>query len=373
MREKRVTIMGAGLAGLSAAITARSMGYEVTCLDKYDQVGGMPEAHPAVDATPMNPERMSAWLGVPLGEPQMTPCRTMHVYVFGRKVVYDPGWMRLYNVERGHRKTAIDRYLHDIALEMGVRFEWGRGVEGQKDLAELPPDSIVATGPYREGYDALRRPYEMAYGYTATTAYHGEGAHVAAYFDEYTKDYAYVASANGVVFALFFSRRPVDDAQLGRWRAQLEETEGIIFKRWDPQQGAFASRYPSSPRLFWGDKILAGTLAGAQDPGTYFGCHGAMVSGKIAALALEDKAEAQRLFRQCSHGWNRMWFGRKVFINYAPDPLRKVGLTLGMTAMTRFPAFGDFVGAGFCEVIPGYRLLRAATKNVDTLTIGDRT
>ncbi len=371
MREKRVTIMGAGLAGLSAAITARKLGYEVTCLDKYDQVGGMPEAHPAVDATPMNPERMSAWLDVPVGEPQMTKVKTMNVYVFGRKFVYNPAWMRLYNVERGHRKTAIDRYLHDIAVDMGVNFEWGHGIEGQRDLAELPPNSIVCTGPYREGYDALRRPYEMAYGYTATTAYHGEGPHVAAYFDEYTKDYAYVAASNGVVFALFFSRRPVNDAHLEKWKVQLSKTEDITFKRWDLQQGAFASRYPSSPALFWGDKILAGTLAAAQDPGTYFGCHGAMVSGKIAALALEDKAEALKLFRWCCAGWNRMWIGRKVFINYAPDFGRKIGLTLGMGTMTKVPTFGDFFGAGFCEMIPGYRMLRGVTEDATGATTGE--
>ena len=79
----------------------------------------------------------------------------------------------------------------------------------------------------------------------------------------------------------------------------------------------------SEMRLFHGDKILAGGLAGAQDPGTYFGCQGAMVSGKIAAVALEDKARAYEMFERCNRFFNRMWFNRRVAINYAPEPLRR--------------------------------------------------
>ena len=45
MAEKKVFIVGAGLSGLCAAITARKMGYEVHCVDKYNRAGGKPLFH----------------------------------------------------------------------------------------------------------------------------------------------------------------------------------------------------------------------------------------------------------------------------------------------------------------------------------------
>lgn len=137
MAGKKATIIGAGLSGLCAAITARKMGYDVLCVDKYQRVGGMPEAHPFVDSTPFNCELMSRFLGVPIGEPQVRPVEKFRVYAFGEKAEFEPSHFKLHNVERGPRRTAIDRYLHDIALDMGVSFEWGNPVRTQKDRS--PP------------------------------------------------------------------------------------------------------------------------------------------------------------------------------------------------------------------------------------------
>jgi flavin-dependent dehydrogenase len=138
----------------------------------------------------------------------------------------------------------------------------------------------------------------------------------------------------------------------------LKETEGVEFKTWHMERGIFASRYPFSPRLFAGDKILAGTLAGAQDPGTYFGCHGAMVSGKIAAIALEDKALAQEMFSYCNRSFNRMWLMRRVAINYSPDFLRALTLTRIIKTVSDIDLFGKMQGMGLTKMIPGYLLLK---------------
>ncbi|MEW6554699.1 MAG: NAD(P)-binding protein [Actinomycetota bacterium] len=367
MAEKKVNIVGAGLAGLCAAITARKLGYEVHCVDKYNRAGGMPGAHPFVDATPFDPARMSRFLGVPIGEPQVGRVETFPIYAFGKKCELDPAHFELYNVERGPRRTAIDRYLHDIALDMGVTFEWGNPVKTQKDLAQFPPNTIVATGPYIEAFEALNIPYQVAGGYVMSAPYKPWGKeksfvrHCAVYFDYYTKDYCYLPTANGICAGLFFARRPISEEQRATWEKQVRETEGMEFKKWWPEQGYFASRYPNQPRLFVGNKILAGTLAGAQDPGTYFGCHGAMVSGKIAAIALEDKATAQEMFDVCNRSFNLMWVQRRVAINYQPDFMRAIGMRIGLGQVAKTPALGRMVLGGMTRMIPGYVLL----KNMD--------
>ena len=46
MAGKKVTIVGAGAAGLTAAITARRMGYEVRVLEKFARAGGAGEGTP---------------------------------------------------------------------------------------------------------------------------------------------------------------------------------------------------------------------------------------------------------------------------------------------------------------------------------------
>ena len=364
MASKKATILGAGLSGLCAAITARKLGYDVHCVDKYNRVGGMPGAHPFVDSTPFDCELMSRFLGVPIGEPQVGRVESFPVYAFGKKCELDPADFRLYNVERGPRRTAIDRYLHDIALDMGVTFEWGNPVICQKDLAQYPPNTIVATGPYVEMFEALNIPYEMAGGYVLSAPYKPWGREksyarkCSVWFDYYTKDYCYMPTANGIVAGLFFARRPVGEESRVVWEKQLLELEGMEFKTWHIEQGPFASRYPNQPTLFAGDKILAGTLAGAQDPGTYFGCHGAMVSGKIAAIALEEKAVAQEMFDYCNRSFNRMWLQRRVAINYSPDFIRATALKAGLTRVSRSRALGRLVGKGMTSMIPGYLLLK---------------
>ncbi len=364
MAGKKATIIGAGLSGLCAAITARKMGYDVLCVDKYQRVGGMPEAHPFVDSTPFNCELMSRFLGVPIGEPQVKPVEKFRVYAFGEKAEFEPSHFKLHNVERGPRRTAIDRYLHDIALDMGVSFEWGNPVRTQKDLVQYPPNTIVATGPYVEVFEALNIPYEMAGGYVLSAPYkpwggeRSDDVNCVVWFDRYTKDYCYMPTSNGICAGLFFARRPVGERERVVWERQLREQEGMEFKTWHNEQGPFASRYPNQPKLFAGNKILAGTLAGAQDPGTYFGCHGAMVSGKIAAIALEDKALAQEMFDFCNRSFNLMWVMRRIAINYSPDFLRGPALKIGVGLVAGSPGLSKLSLGGLVKMIPGYLLLQ---------------
>ncbi|MCX5859055.1 MAG: hypothetical protein NT056_04060, partial [Proteobacteria bacterium] len=68
-----------------------------------------------------------------------------------------------------------------------------------------------------------------------------------------------------------------------------------------------------NPRLFAEDKILAGTLAGMMDPQILFGIAGALISGKIAALAVENREKALQDFKFYTRNWKENWITRRIF------------------------------------------------------------
>ena len=50
-----------------------------------------------------------------------------------------------------------------------------------------------------------------------------------------------------------------------------------------------------------------------MDPFALFGVHGSLVTGKIAAMALSDKAAAYELFQKFTRYYNRNLFLRRMF------------------------------------------------------------
>ncbi|MDI6831197.1 MAG: FAD-dependent oxidoreductase [Actinomycetota bacterium] len=317
-----IAVVGAGLSGLVAAINCARAGHKVTVLEKYDRVGGEPENHPSVDSTPMLPDRLGSYIGVELKPPQVTPTRTMRSYAYGDKYDIDGGLLHLHAVERGARSTSIENYLYGSALEAGVSFEFGWRLRSQADLEELPPNSIIATGLHLESFLALDIPFRQVYGYTSTTRYEGEPKAVA-YFGDLTRDYCYLANANGIAYALFFDRGgPVRRELVDRWAEMLKRDEGVEFREWRLFQGAVAVRDLDNPRLFVGDKIIAGTLASMNDPLFLFGVHASLLSGKIAATAVDDKAKAYGLFRGVLSFYRKAWALRRL-MDATPMAMRR--------------------------------------------------
>jgi len=325
---KQVTIVGAGLSGLTAAIILAREGYAVTVLEQMKTIGGASLYASAAsghdlcfaDMTPLDVEAMSRYLGFSLSSSDdsfYNPLPILRFHAFGKLIDLTlPANVQMKMVERGSRPSSLDMCLFRLATDCGVRFSFSTPVRTRDDFSNLPPGSIVATGMFREAFDALDIPYSRAYGYFAGgPAPEGRSPFCVAYYHEHTRDYAYYASANGVGAAVLFQRGKPLSAEAMEWfPKQLMEDEGIAFPQWhliENMVGTPTGSF-SNPRLFAGNIILTGTLSGMQDPTMVLGVHGALVSGKIAAMAVHDRERATGEFRRMNRWWKLGYLTRRL-------------------------------------------------------------
>lgn len=356
-RSNEVFIVGAGLAGMTAAVNLARDGKDVTVLERYDQVGGMPEVRPAVDVTPFDVGPVSKFIGIELGAPEIVPCDKWNFYVYDQKVEMAVKEVNLHCVERGPRATALDFKLEQLCLEAGVKFEFGRNFASQHDFAQLPPDTIIATGLYPAGFfESFHQPYQKVFGYIGrgkTDQYPRCGV----WMHDYILDYAYYGSSNGAIFCLYFAREPVKESEFKRFEeTQLAGQEGMHCYSWVYHEGLVPTAEYNTPHLFEGDKILAGTAAGAMDPFALFGVHGSLVTGKIAAIAHTDKARAYELFNKYNRFYNRNLFARRMFDNTPMAMKKRVMGPQLQFSQNHIDKLG-FAVNNFFKALPGYQEL----------------
>ncbi len=348
-----VVVVGAGLAGLTAAICCARAEHEVLVLERYGRVGGDPEHRPSADSTPMDIAAMGTYLGLKMGPPQVQATSRLIFHVYGKRYEVEGARQFTQTVERGPRETSIESFLYRVALEEGVRFQFGWTLRSQRDAAQLPPGSIIATGLHPHPYLALGVPFQLVFGYAAGGRHEGPPV-TAAWFDDFAGDYCYYAATNGIGFALAFDRVPLGREVPGRFAERLESDLGVRLSGWHGFEGAVGARRLDNPRLFAAGKILAGSLAGMQDPFFFFGVHAALVSGKIAALAVDDRAGAWELFRKISSTYKYSFAARRLF-SPLPHAVRRPLLRSFFSAMVGWP---DRFGGLTLRNVPGFAEVR---------------
>ncbi len=294
-----VTIVGGGLAGMTAAINLARRGWDVVVLEREERPGGSPLYHPSGQGSPLRLDALRSYLGFDIS-PGIEPIREMAEIAGGKLLPVDPSLINSYFFERGPRATSLDSHLHELAREAGVEVLFSAPIISQEDMATLPPNTIVATGLHFEGFDALRVPYLTSHHFTYKGACDADLNYVHMFHDTYTSDYGYTSAFRGIRYVHLFNRRtPISMQARDRFAEQVAEFDGFEVPRWNGFTFPVPAACVRTPRIFAGSKILAGTLAGAMDPVAFFGLHGAMVSGRIAAMAAEDKERAWREFRKC--------------------------------------------------------------------------
>jgi flavin-dependent dehydrogenase len=310
-------VVGAGLSGLVAAINLAREGREVTVLDRESRVGGTGLYHPSPEGTPIDIPAFEAFSGIDLapsvGTGPLAKFDAGRAVAYGEMIPIDMDAISSYMIERGPRSTSLDSFLYDIAVAEGVKFEFGHAIMSNDDLADLPPDTIVATGLYFEGFDAARVPYLTSFHFVARKMIEEKDTnHVTVYHGEFTTDYSYTASVNGILLAHVFQRDPIGKDTLKAFEEQVYLSEGFEFDEWKHFTFPVPAATIHNPRLFAGNKILAGTLAGCMESYMFFGMLGALVSGKIAAMAVGDKAKAHQEFQLATKSFKGAYMLKKV-------------------------------------------------------------
>lgn len=349
-----VVVVGAGVSGLTAAINCARNGHEVTVLEKYKKVGGVSYTRPAIDISPMDPAMLSAVSGIELKPPQIVPTEEFIMCIYGKRYELPSREFHLYSVERGERPSALDSYLYKLAKKEGVKFQFGHEVN-RTNISDIPPRSIIATGLDFELFEALEIPFVKVYGYVGRGVKE-EPARLIGWFDETTRDYKYYASSNGVNFGLCFDRKPIKIEARDRWEEMLRR-EGVEFDTWDEHKGLVPIKTPLNPRFFAGDKILTGTFAGVQDPILLFGVHGALLSGKVAAVAVDDREKALKLFQSATASYKYAWLIKKLILDLPPHPVRKSLVQTIMALWEKHAANLKFSIDFAMSTIPGFHVV----------------
>ena len=311
MASEEVTIYGAGMSGLIAAVDLARKGYAVTVHDREGGLGGSRRFNPSLHVTPLDVGRTSEYLGIDLAGAfqQVIACPAYFEEV---KVMFPV--RSVYAVERGDRPTSLDALLYGMCADLGVEFVWGSRLD-EESLKRLPARTIISCGLDPRTYDLLGIPYLKWEAWLARGSA-DMGAFAWLWWDREINEYGYFTTANGIYFDMLFSiGRGVSRECLRRYERFMVEREGVEHHDWDYVTGATPIARPDNPRLFWREAVLAGTMTGSIDPMMGFGISGALVTGKVAAMAVYDRVRAEedfrrfnRLFRYSHYFKHRVWW-----------------------------------------------------------------
>lgn len=306
--EKEVFIVGAGPAGLTAAINLRREGFKVTVAEQEEQVGGNPEWHPSAHTTPLRAKETWDYIGI-----DCSPCffdisERLLLVMAGQKIPLTKTPDPTFTCERGSRPTSLDSFLYRIAEKEGVKFQFGRKID-KDDLEKTPKHTILATGLTPSMYNILEKPFSRYMGYHAFHDHPAGQADAAIYLGGLGKEYGYSSACNGIWYVLLFSRNELPKETLSKFEEMLKKFEGKEVSEWRRFAGASPK---SGPELIHKDRfILAGTLAGFIETNLGFGITGALISGKIAAMAVTEPEKAKAEFHNFTKGIPAMIEKRK--------------------------------------------------------------
>lgn len=294
-----VLIVGAGPAGLVASINLARQGFHVTVAEQEQQVGGNPRWHPSAHTTPVRMPAIWKYIGVDCSSSFHDVSEKMTVVVSGKHMPMGKTPHPTFVCERGSRKTSLDSALYGNAVEAGVRFDFGRTVD-ENELKNAPKHTILATGLTPAMYGLLDRPMSRYLGYHAFCDHPEDKAEAAIYFGGLGKEYGYSSACNGIWYVLLFSRNELPKENLDFFNGLLSKFEDKQITEWRRFSGATPK---AMPQLFCRDRfILTGTLAGFIETNLGFGITGALVSGKIAAMAVTDREGGQAQFDRFTKG-----------------------------------------------------------------------
>ncbi|MFH1149406.1 MAG: FAD-binding protein [Actinomycetota bacterium] len=328
MASKRVIIYGAGMSGLIAACNLAGEGREVVVREQEPSYGGSHIFNPSLHTTPLDPQATSEYIGIDI-TPAFVPVSSLAIYLHDFRI--DAPVFMAYHVERSDRPSSLDTLLYNRCLEAGVSFEFETPLR-REDIASLPEGTIIACGLNRPAYDYLGIPYKEWFAWRSFgVAEHDSSAWI--WMDECINEYGYISYANGMYYNLLFAYgQEIDREGLEKYRDFMRRVDGLEEDRWDYIVGAAPVVSPDNPCLFRDGLIMCGTMSGCLDPFMGFGISGALVSGKVAAIAVSDRAKAAGEFARFTRNYPGVFnFKQEVWypLRERVDLLEGLARTLG--------------------------------------------
>ncbi len=308
--KKDVTIVGAGLSGMTAGIILAKEGCKVNILDAEKKIGGSPKLHPSVHTTPCQLEELIDYVGFDLNE-GFIKCDPYPRFYYKKKLLKFPPYVNhntAYSVERGPRPTSIDNHLFRIAVDAGVKFDFGKRMK----FEDLKPGTIVATGLNPIAYEKLGIEYRKIYGYWSSREIEAKNASAEVFMGPFTNDYGYTSQVNGLDYSLLFSHREITKKDLADYLNMLDVVGIESYPEpWIKEEMGI----PAEPKLFLNDLILAGTLSGMIEPFWGYGIVGAIISGGIAAKTVIDPEAGAADYNRFTRGFTKKMARRDKFSN----------------------------------------------------------
>jgi flavin-dependent dehydrogenase len=319
MSFKDLQIYGAGLSGLVSAITLARSGHHVTVYEKEKKIGGNVNCHPSAQMTPLHMHEMERYVGIDL-DTCFSKLDDFRGYIDQKKFVFST--KNLYVVERGPRSSSLDYFLYKTAVAEGVTFKFSHPLN-LEELRNIPENSIIATAGYSKIVKALRLPYVTFKQFDTHIKTDLENISIA-YFGDFTTDYGYISTKNGLLSAQLSGSLHLSQENLNKFTNLVKETEGIDLEGWS----SIIAYFPKKARLFTKvagkTYVLAGDVAGFLDPFFGFGISGALLSGKIAAMSIQSKQKALMEFQQFTLHLNKDLLVHTIYWHL---PLKKLLLS----------------------------------------------
>jgi flavin-dependent dehydrogenase len=340
------------MSGLVAAANLAGEGCAVLVREREATFGGSRIFNPSTHVTPLDVAATSDYIGIDISS-VFHPVESISLYLHDLEIPLPAAGA--YAVERSSRPSSLDALLYEACLEAGVEFEFGRELAGE-DLEALPPETIIACGLNPEAYDYLGVPHIYWHGWMSRGETDRSGS-AWIWLDECITEYGYISFCNGIYYDLLFSYgREVDGECLERYRDFMRRVEGTDHAEWEHVSGAVPLAAPDNPRIFHRGLIMCGTISGAMDPFMGFGISGALVSGKVAAMAVGDRERAEEEFLRFTRNFaavhrfkHEVWYGLRSRVDLLEDLAR----TLGPELSLRFIAEGIRRGRKK-SAIPGF-------------------
>ncbi|MGB7184722.1 MAG: NAD(P)-binding protein [Burkholderiaceae bacterium] len=274
MATSIVEIVGAGPAGLSAAISARSAGAQVVVYERRNDVGARFQGDfQGLENWTSNQDVLEELsnLGIALSF-DCTPVREV-VYFCPDTRAHEvrSATPLFYLVRRGNEAGALDHALKSQALDAGVTIHFNCRRQ------HLPNGGVVAEGPHRADIIAVGYVFEtdMADGcYLATS----DQLAAAGY------SYLLIDQGRGTVAACLFDNFHAEREYLERTVAFFKQATGLRWHR--ARRFGGNGNVDRVHRPAEGDRHYVGEVAGFQDALFGFGLRYALTSGHLAGAAL---------------------------------------------------------------------------------------